>query len=110
MVVVKLKLVNGNTEVFLTEKFSMCSAKEMHPDILDAKIYADGKLIARKKRLFQWVYKKFFYKPLPVEQNATEHEPTEEQNVVEQEVSVEKPKITKSKPKAKNTKKKAKEV
>jgi hypothetical protein len=110
MVVVKLKLVNGNTDVFLEEKFSLCPVKEMHPDILEAKIYADGRLIASKKRLFQWVYKKFFYKPLPVEQNATEQKPVEEQNVVKQEVTVEKPKITKSKPKAKNTKKKTKEV
>lgn len=110
MVVVKLKMVDGNTDVFLAEKFSLCPVKEMHPDILDAKVYADGKLIAGKKRLFQWVYKKFIYKPLPVEQNATEHELVKGQNVVEQEVPVEKPKVTKSKSKAKNTKKKEKEV
>lgn len=110
MVVVKLKMVNGGTEVFSTERFSLSPVKDMHPDILDAKVYADRKLIARKKRLFQWLYKKYFYKPLPAEQNTTEHEPIEAQNVVEQEVPVETPKITKSKPKDKNTKKKAKEV
>lgn len=65
MVVVKLKLVNGNTEIFCTENYVVCPVKVMHPDILDVKVYAGTKVIKHSRRRFQWFYKKYLYKPLP---------------------------------------------
>ena len=67
MIVVKLKLVNGSTDIFVTDKFLVSSIKEMHPDILDAKVFAGNKLISHTHRKFHWFYKKFLYKPLPQE-------------------------------------------
>lgn len=69
---VKLKLVNGNCEIFKTESYVVSKVKDLHPDILDCKVYADnGKLLIRRRRLFQRFYKKHQYKPLPPEPTRT---------------------------------------
>lgn len=65
MVVVKLKLVNGNTEIISTDNYVVCPVKDMHPDILDVKVYVGTKVIKHSRRCFQWFYKKYLYKPLP---------------------------------------------
>lgn len=65
MVVVKLKLVNGNTEILSAENYVVSSVKDMHPDILDVKVYVGTKVIKHSRRYFQWFYKKYLYKPLP---------------------------------------------
>ena len=65
---VKLKLVNGSTEIFKTENYMLSKVKDMHPDILDCKVYHEsGKLLAHRRRRFQKFYIKFQYKPLPPE-------------------------------------------
>lgn len=67
-IIVKLKLVNGNIEMFETENYVVSKVKEMHPDILDVKVYnASGKLIAHRRRWRQRFYKKYLYKPVSVE-------------------------------------------
>ena len=69
---VKLKLVNGNYEIFKTESYVVSKIKDLHPDILDCKVYADnGRLLIRRRRLFQRFYKKYQYKPLPPETTRT---------------------------------------
>ena len=69
---VKLKLVNGNYEIFKTESYVVSQTKDLHPDILDCKVYADnGRLLIRRRRLFQRFYKKYQYKPLPPEPTRT---------------------------------------
>ena len=63
---VKLKLVNGHVEIFKTENYVVSKPKEMHPDILDCRVYTDnGKLLAHRRRRFQKFYIKYQYKPLP---------------------------------------------
>ena len=69
---VKLKLVNGNYEIYKTDSYVVSKIKDMHPDILDCKVYADnGRLLIRRRRLFQRFYKKYQYKPLPPEPTRT---------------------------------------
>ena len=67
MITVKVKLVHGSVEVFNTERYLLSPVKEMHPDILEVWIYAEGKKLAHLKRHFQKIYKKFFYKPVQQE-------------------------------------------
>lgn len=101
MVTVKVKTVHKATEVFITEKYLICSKKEMHPDILSVDVYAEGKKICHIARHFKWFYKKYFYKPLPTEP-ATE-EPVAEK--VETPVVEEVKKPTKKKTTKRKTKK-----
>lgn len=67
MITVKVKLVDGNTDIFTTDKYMIAPIKQMHPAILDVKVYADRKLMIHKRRAFQWFYKKFQYKPVQQE-------------------------------------------
>ena len=63
MITVRVKLVDGNIEVFTTDKYMVSSVKDMHSAILDARVYAGSKCIVHRKRHLQWLYKKFQYKP-----------------------------------------------
>ena len=67
MLIVKLKLVNGRTEIFQTEGYIVSTIKEMVPEILEVKVYIGNKVIKRSRRKFQWFYKKYLYKPSPKE-------------------------------------------
>lgn len=67
MITVKLKTVHGTIENFTTDKYMVSPVKDMHPDILDVKVYAGSKCIIHKKRHFQVIYKKFIYKPIQQE-------------------------------------------
>lgn len=67
MLIVKLKLVNGRTEIFQTEGYVVSTIKEMVPEILDVKVYIGNKVVKHSRRKFQWFYKKYLYKPLPKE-------------------------------------------
>ena len=64
MITVKVKLVHGNIEIFETKSYNLSPVKEMHPDILEVWIYAEGKKLAHLKRHFQKFYKVFLYKPV----------------------------------------------
>ena len=67
MVTVKVKLVNGSVEIFETNSYVVSPIKDMHPDILDVKVYIDTKLTKHVHRKLQWFYKKFLYKPIQQE-------------------------------------------
>jgi hypothetical protein len=67
MITVKVKLIDGNIDIFTTDKYMVAPIRQMHPAILDVKVYADRKLLIHKRRPFQWFYKKFLYKPERVE-------------------------------------------
>ena len=67
MLIVKLKMVNGQTEIFHTEGYIVSPVKEMMPEILEVKVYIGNKVIKRCRRKFQWFYKKYLYKPSPKE-------------------------------------------
>lgn len=77
MVTVKVKTVNKITEIFETEKYLICSKKEMHPDILSVDVFTNGKKICHTERHFKWFYEKFIYKPLPENKNENENETKE---------------------------------
>lgn len=79
MITVKVKLVDGNTDIFTTEKYMVSSIKEMHPAILDVQVYADRKRLIHRRRYFQWFYKKFLYKPVQQELKPEDAEPAEPQ-------------------------------
>lgn len=104
MLIVKLKLVNGRTEIFQTEGYVVSPVKEMIPEILEVKVYIGNKVIKRCRRKFQWFYKKYLYKPSPNE-NIQEQQPVqneEPQAVAEKTVTAKK---TRSTPKKKTAKK-----
>lgn len=61
---VKIKRVDGNTEIFTAENYIIGQKKFLHPAILEVRVYAGSRMIARQKRHFQKIYKKFFYKPV----------------------------------------------
>lgn len=67
MITVKVKTIHKTTEIFETQNYVVCNAKECHPDILDVKVYVGTKCIKHVKRHFQWFYKKFLYKPVQQE-------------------------------------------
>ena len=76
--VIKLLLVGGHIELFKTEQYKLSTVKEMHPDILKVWVYSDeGKLLAKRQRLFKKFYVKYKYKPLPIEE--TEQQDQEEE-------------------------------
>ena len=63
--VVKVKTVSGTVEIFETDKYTISTKKELHPDILESVVYTNnGKKLKKIKRHFQWFYKKFSYKPV----------------------------------------------
>lgn len=63
--VVKVKTVSGTTEIFETDKYVISTKKELHPDILEGVVFTNnGKRLKKIKRYFQWLYKKFLYKPV----------------------------------------------
>ncbi len=67
MITVKVKLVDGNTDIFTTDRYTVSTIKQMHPAILDVKVYSGRKLLIHKRRHFQWFYKKFQYIPVQEE-------------------------------------------
>ena len=75
MVTVKAKTINGTIEVFTTESYVIRSVKEMHPDLLDVRVYAGSRLVVHRHRFFQWFYKKYLYKPVQVELKPEDAEP-----------------------------------
>lgn len=60
---VKVKTINENIETFTTEQYIIGPNKDMHAAILDVKVYAGSHCIVHRRRHFQWIYKKFLYKP-----------------------------------------------
>jgi hypothetical protein len=67
MLTVKVKLIDGSVDIFTTEKYLISTKEDLHPAILDVKVYAEGKRIARRRRHFHWYYKRFVYKPVQQE-------------------------------------------
>lgn len=67
MVTVKVKTVKDTIEVFTTESYTVGPKKDLHPDLLDVKVYIGTKCVKHVKRHFQRFYKKFLYKPLQTE-------------------------------------------
>jgi hypothetical protein len=67
MVTVKVKTVKNTIEVFNTESYIISEKKDLHPDLLDVKVYVGSRMVCHIKRHFQWFYKKFLYKPVQTE-------------------------------------------
>lgn len=67
MVTVKVKTVKNTIEVFNTESYIIGEKKDLHPDLLDVKVYAGSRMVYHVRRHFQWFYKKFLYKPVQTE-------------------------------------------
>ncbi len=64
---VRVKNINGNVETFTTEQYIVCKKKDMHPAILDVRVYAGSRCIVHRRRWFQRFYKRFIYKPVQTE-------------------------------------------
>ena len=58
---VKLKLVKGQTEIFETENYVVTAEKDLHPAILSGKIYSNGKLVYRFSRKHPFYYEHFVF-------------------------------------------------
>lgn len=104
MLIVKLKMVNGQTEIFHTEGYIVSTIKEMMPEILEVKVYIGNKVIKRSRRKFQWFYKKFLYKPSP-NVNIQEQQPVQNEEPHTVEMKPATTKKPRSAPKKKTAKK-----
>jgi hypothetical protein len=58
---VKNELVNGNTEIFETDNYTICKPKDFHPMILKVTVYCNGKKIKSVSRRHKWYYKHFTF-------------------------------------------------
>lgn len=68
MLTVKVKTVDGKTELYEIEKYLISTKKLMHPAILEVTVYSQaGKKLKKIKRHFQKFYIKHKYKPETVE-------------------------------------------
>lgn len=61
---VRIKNIDGNVETFETKEYLVSKKKDMHPAILDVRVYAGSRCIVHRHRWFQKFYKKFIYKPV----------------------------------------------
>ena len=75
MVIVKAETIKGTTEVFKTDSYIIVPKKDLHPDLLDVRVYAGSRCVKHVRRHFQWFYKKFLYKPLQTELKPEAAEP-----------------------------------
>lgn len=58
-----LKLVDGGTDIFETEKYLITNEKEMNPFIMSVKVIKDNDIIFQWKRKRPHHYKKHFVPP-----------------------------------------------
>lgn len=78
---IKVRRVDGFVELFSTDKYTLTTARELHPAILKAEVFTDsGKRIACIKRPFPFIYKHFIFKPEMLKGLTPQPEATE-QNV-----------------------------
>lgn len=68
---------DGNREIFQTAQFIVSQAKDMNPIICAIKVKLDnGKTVARWRRPFSRIYKKYVWKPEAMEQKPDDQEVT----------------------------------
>ena len=68
MLTVRIKTVEGNVEAFETQSFVCVKAEKMKPEILCVEVFSEsGKRMCKVKRHFQRFYKKYIFKPSPVQ-------------------------------------------
>ena len=81
---VKVKLTGKRRQLFHTNEYLIGSIDQMHPDILEAKVYSDDgrKKLAHVKRPHPKHYEKYDYKPLPPPQDP---EPQQEPEAPQQD-------------------------
>jgi hypothetical protein len=58
---VKVRLADGNTEIFETANYVIGSERDFHPMIMRIEVYECGKRIAVRQRRFGWWYRHFVY-------------------------------------------------
>ena len=64
---VKVLDIDGNIECFESNGYRLGSIKEMHPRILEVRLFAGGKLIVKKARFCKLVYKYILFKTKKVQ-------------------------------------------
>lgn len=64
---VKLQLADGTKEFFNTENYKFSTLEDMHPMIVKAAIFAEGKKIFSFCRPFPWIYRHFTFKSKKVQ-------------------------------------------
>lgn len=64
---VKVLDIDGNIECFESNGYRLGSIKEMHPRILEVRLFAGGKQIVRKSRFCRLVYKYILFKTKKVQ-------------------------------------------
>lgn len=81
---VKVKLTGKRRQLFHTNEYLIGTIDQMHPDILEAKVYSDDgrKKLAHVKRPNPKHYEKYDYKPLPPPQDP---EPPQEPEAPQQD-------------------------
>lgn len=58
---VKIKTIEGSTEVFATESFTIGPVKSWRPDIMSVRIYDSGVPVAERHRPFPLLYRRLVW-------------------------------------------------
>lgn len=61
---IKIKTVDNIIELFHSDNFVISEIKDFRPEIISVEVFSNGKRIAKRKRLFPSIYKRFIF-PLP---------------------------------------------
>ena len=61
---IKIKTVDNIIELFHSDNFVISEIKDFRPEIISVEVFSSGKRIAKRKRLFPTIYKRFIF-PLP---------------------------------------------
>jgi hypothetical protein len=61
---IKIKTVDNIIELFHSDNFVISEIKDFRPEIISVEVFSGGKRIAKRKRLFPTIYKRFIF-PLP---------------------------------------------
>ena len=79
--IIKVKRVDGATEMFKTDNYMLSTLKELHPAIIKAEVFTEsGARVACLKRPFAFIYRHFIFKPEMLEGlTKNQEEQTEEQ-------------------------------
>lgn len=61
---IKIKTVDNIIELFHSDNFVISKVTDFRPEIISVEVFSNGKRIAKRKRLFPLIYKRFIF-PLP---------------------------------------------
>lgn len=84
--IIKVKRVDGITELRETNEYLICQRKDLNPLFLKAEVFTDtGKRVACIKRRFQFIYKHFIFTNDRLEEELRKQFPPQQGTVTDTE-------------------------